>query len=497
VVEWRGPGIRAWLLALLLPCSVALLALDSWNDYHAISHLVQDAYDQALLEPVQALDDSVGRGPDGSVRVEGAFSVQSMFDVTRARHKFLHVGVTQGDGEEQTLMGVSDLPAPPPSTDGVPIYYDAVYRTHPVRIVALRRTLTGPGTLSYQVLSQAAESLGARLQAQTESWHQALWSGLRLVCVMVLVIWLGVAWVLRPLDRLSASLRARAPGNLDPLDASQVPHEVVPLVEAVNHHIADHRRVLAGQSRFLADASHQLRTPLAIMLTQAGYAVREPDVDRMQETLHAIIAQLTRARRLTDQLLALAQASHDGGDAALMPSRVDLNAIAREVVLLHLPLAREKDQDLGWVDACSPGTVAADELISDGLLVPVMAVEAELQESLSNLIHNAISYTPRGGQITVSAHRDTQSAWIEVNDTGPGIPALYRAQAFERFQRISHTASTGQRHGAGLGLAIARAYAQRHGGDIELADSTASNGQTPGLRAILRLPLSAYRALAG
>lgn len=488
----RRFGIRAWLLALLLPGSVALLALDSWNDYHAISHLVQDAYDQALLEPVQALDDSVGYGPDGSIRVEGAFSVQSMFEVTRARHKFLHVGVTQGDGEEQTLMGVSDLPVAPPSTDGVPIYYDAVYRTHPVRIAALRRTLTGPGTLSYHVLSQAAESVGPRLQAQTESWHQALWSGLRLVGVMVLVIWLGVAWVMRPLDRLSASLRARAPGNLEPLDASQVPREVVPLVEAVNHHIADHRRVLAGQSRFLADASHQLRTPLAIMLTQAGYAVREPDADRMQETLHAIIAQLTRARRLSDQLLALAQASHDGGDAPLTPSRVDLNAIAREVVLLHLPLAREKDQDLGWVDARNPETAAAEELIADGMIVPVMAVGTELQESLSNLVHNAISYTPRGGQITVSAHRDVHSAWIEVNDTGPGIPAGQRVQAFERFRRMGSATSTGRSHGAGLGLAIARAYAQRHGGDIELSDSTTPNGETPGLRALLRLPISAF-----
>lgn len=488
----RRFGIRAWLLALLLPCSVALLALDSWNNYHAISHLVQDAYDQALLEPVQALDDSVGHGPDGSIRVEGAFSVQSMFEVTRARHKFLHVGVTQANGQEQTLMGVSDLPAAPPSVDSVPVFYDAVYRTHPVRIVALRRTLSGPGTLSYQVLSQAAESLSPRLLAQTESWHQALWSGLRLVSVMVLVIWLGVAWVMRPLDRLSASLRARAPGNLEPLDASQVPREVVPLVEAVNHHIADHGRVLAGQSRFLADASHQLRTPLAIMLTQAGYAVRERNVERMQETLHAIIAQLTRARRLSDQLLALAQASHDGGDAALTPSRVDLNAIAREVVLLYLPLAREKDQDLGWVDARNPETADAEELISDGMIVPVMAVGAELQESLSNLVHNAISYTPRGGQITVSAHRDMHSAWIEVNDTGPGIPAGQRVQAFERFQRMSHATAAGQSHGAGLGLAIARAYAQRNGGEIELGDSTTPNGTTPGLRALLQVPASAF-----
>jgi len=491
VAEPRRLGLRAWLLALLLPSCVALLALDSWNDYHAISHLVQDAYDQALLEPVQALDDSVGFGRDGDVRIDAAFSVQSMFEVTKVAHKFLHIGFTQAGSEAHTLMGVPDLPAAPPSVDGVPVFYDAVYRAQPVRIVALRRTLTGPATASYRVLSQAAESLGPRLQAETDSLHQALWSSLRLVGVMVLVIWLGVAWVLRPLEQLRISLHARSPGNLEPLDASRVPREVAPLVEAINHHIADHRRMLAEQSRFLADTSHQLRTPLAIMLTQAGYAVREQDAGRVRETLHALIAQLTRARRLCEQLLAMAHARHDAVDLMLKPSLIDLNTVARDVALQYLPLAREKDQDLGWVDARGAAPDDADADAEKVMVAPVAAVAAELHEALANLVHNAIVYTPPGGRITISVHIELHSALAKVSDTGPGIPVDDRALVFERFRRGGAHHGAPKSHGAGLGLAIARTYAQRHGGDIELDDGALQDSVPTGLCATLRLPLAA------
>lgn len=492
-------SIRALLLALLLPGLVALLALDSWNDYHAVSLIVQEAYDQALLEPVQALDDSIGHGPDGGLRIEAAFSVQSMFEATRARHKYLHVSATLPGGIAQTLTGNADLPPAPPSPDGVPVFYDALYRGEPVRLAALRRRLDGPNGQAYRVLSQAAESLGPRQQAQSDSWHQALWGGARLVGLTLVLVWLGVALALRPLERLRRSLRARAPGNLTPLDLRRVPSEIVPLVEAVNHHLADHRRMLADQSRFLADASHQLRTPLAIMLTQASYAMREQDGGRQRESLQAIMAQLTRARRLCEQLLALAHASHapqhsddanadTGADEAVAsaPARIDLNAVAREVVLQYLPLARARQQDLGWVDA-------------DGVIAPVLAHAAELHEALSNLLDNAIAYSPFGSPITVSVGIDAHSAWAEVCDAGPGIAPTQRARAFERFRRGATGAADSQpaaevagqatTKGAGLGLAIARAYARRNGGDIELADCTPT-AQGAGLRATLRLPLA-------
>ncbi len=486
----RRLGIRALLLAILLPGIVALLAIETWNDYRAISRVVLDAYDQTLIEPVQALDDSISIGNDGRPVVESEFSVRSMFESTRARHKHLHVGFTplgakDGAAPEQTLVGVDDLPPPPSAPEGRPVFYDGVYRGYPVRIAALRRTVHVTESTGYQVLSQAAEGTALRQQALADSWHQALWNDARLVVVMVVLVWLGVALALRPLERLRRSLAARPPHDLGPLDPRDVPAEVSPLVEAVNHHIANHRQLLAEQSRFLADASHQLRTPLAIMLTQAGYAAREREAGPMRETLRAITAQLVRTKRLSEQLLSLAHAT----EAADTPPPVtDLNAVAREVVLQHLPLAHEKDQDLGWIDARGE-TADEDEepAVAPAIVAPVKASATELHEALSNLVHNAIKYTPAGGRVTVSVHLGGGLAEVRVCDTGPGIPEGARAAAFERFRR-SDDAPGGR--GAGLGLAIADAYARRNGGVIVLGDAPAEEGTPGGLCATLRLPLA-------
>lgn len=502
-------GIRARLLALLLPGLVVLLALDSWSDYRALTDSLVVAYDQSLLEPVQALANGIVVATDGSVRVQEPFSIQAMFESTRLRYKYLHVGVQRipkggtldVNSPETTLMGVPGLPRPahrPP--DGTPVFYDAVYQQHPVRVAALRQTVydnVHPGE-SYSVLIQAAEGTGPRTEAQAETLRQEFLRDTRMVVVMALLVWLGVAWTLRPLERLRRSLRERPRDDLTPLDASGVPHEVAPLVDAVNHHIAGHRRMVAEQSQFLADASHQLRTPLSILSIQAGYAVRETDPARMRESLQAIVVQLARTRRLSEQLLALAHATAGDEAAPAGAAVADLNAIARGVVLQYLPLARENDQDLGWVDARGDigtddanGTGESGDDEDDTPVLPVAANAAELHEVLANLVHNAIKYTPRGGNITVTVRRDATHALAEVCDSGPGIAPERRESVFERFHRDSAT-GTGAAQGAGLGLTIARGYARRNGGEIEL-----SNADTPerpnggGLRATLRLPLHA------
>lgn len=502
-------GIRARLLALLLPGLVVLLALDSWSDYRALTDSLVVAYDQSLLEPVQALANGIVVASDGSVRVQEPFSIQAMFESTRLRYKYLHVGVQRipkggtldVNSPEATLMGVPGLPRPahrPP--DGSPVFYDAVYQQHPVRVAALRQTVydnVHPGE-AYSVLIQAAEGTGPRTEAQAETLRQEFLRDTRMVVVMALLVWLGVAWTLRPLERLRRSLRERPRDDLTPLDASGVPHEVAPLVDAVNHHIAGHRRMVAEQSQFLADASHQLRTPLSILSIQAGYAVRETDPARMRESLQAIVAQLARTRRLSEQLLALAHATAGDEAAPAGAAVADLNAIARGVVLQYLPLARENDQDLGWVDARGDmgtddanGTEESSDEEDDAPVLPVAANAAELHEVLANLVHNAIKYTPRGGNITVTVRRDATHALAEVCDSGPGIAPERRESVFERFHRDSAT-GTAAAQGAGLGLTIARGYARRNGGEIEL-----SNADTPerpnggGLRATLRLPLRA------
>ena len=503
-------GIRGQLLALLLPGVALLLAVDSWSDYHTLTRAVEHTYDEALLEPLSALDASMRVDSRSGTMPAAPVSTQAMFEALQVRHQQLHVGLAPLAPEagvapsEQTLMGVSDLPAPPAGAEPAPlpagfgaapsariIYYDADYHGHPVRVAALERELRDPAGHRYRLLVQAAESTGRRIETREAALRRELWQDSRMLLVTALLVWLGVSLALRPLERLRASMLQRPAHDLQPLDPSGVPREVVPLVDAVNHHIADHRTMLADQGRFLADASHQLRTPLAIMMTQAGYALRERDTQLLRETLRAIITQLARSRRLSDQLLAMAHAGRALNEAE-SAQLVDLNAVAREVVLQYLPLAHEKNQDLGWSDV--RGEDAHDTAIADAPAAPVRAQAVELHESLANLLHNAIRHTPAGGSITVAVRIEGDSAVAEVCDDGPGILPEQREGAFVRFRRGGANELQGGT-GAGLGLAIARAYARRNGGDITLEDGRQGRpggpGGPSGLCARLRLPLAA------
>jgi two-component system sensor histidine kinase TctE len=547
-------GLRARLLILLLPAMLAMLAFDSWNDYSALKKTVQDAYDQALLEPLSALESSIGLAANGAIRVQAAFDVQSMFDEIRTQHKHLHVGLQpyllsadNTAAERVTLMGASDLPPIPLAlrtdlkagqlanqTSNLPVWYDSQYRGYPVRVVALERIVQDGNAKPWRVLIQAAESTGLRQQASDDSLRQELLRDARMLVLVVLLISLGVAWSLRPLKQLRQQVLASPAEDLQALDASAVPHEVAPLVEAVNHHMFSHRQVLARQAEFLADASHQLRTPLAIMQTQAAYALRQTDIEQIKESLRAMVTQLSRSRRLSEQLLALAHASEP--QEASLPALLDLNLLARRVVLQYLPLAHEKNQDLGWVDArgedageidfednfedhfqepfesdfeAAPTDDLATELTAQAaqnstaqpadlanasqMTVPANAHEAQLHEALSNLIHNAIAYTPAGGSITVSAFVTDGMACIEVSDSGPGIAPDRREAVFERFAQLAGKPlqpAPGQsaRDGAGLGMAIARAYARHSGGEIVLSDGENRPEGGCGLRARLCLP---------
>ena len=394
-------GIRARLLALLLPCVLGLLALDSWNDYRELQDLVQASYDRAML-----------------------------------------------DSAETQRLGAM------PTADGMP-----------------PRDAANTTTEARRLLEASAAQ---RAQAESASLRQHLLRDGRMLLVVVLLVWLGVTWSLRPLERLRRSVRSRHGQMPEPLDPRGVPHEVASLVEAVNQNVAAYRALLERQSQFLADASHQLRTPLAILMTQVGVALRESDTAQLHDTLRAMVAQIARSRRLCEQLLSLAHATDDAA-ATEASTLTDLNRMTKDVVLQYLTLAHEKDQDLGWVDAQA---------------VTVRADAAELHEVLSNLLHNAIVHTPVGGHITVRAGTTGGMAWAEVSDDGPGISPERRNEVFERFRQLGEHAGGSARGatGSGLGLSIARAYAQRNGGDIVLADVDAS--QPSGLRARVQLPLA-------
>src|SRR5690554_105589 len=488
----RG-SIRHWLLALLIPGTIALLVYDSRNDYLALTAVTQEAYDSALLEPAKVLETSVAFNEDGTLRIDPPFYAQVMLESRAGSRKYFRVeeispmvlslaGARTKGLTGQTLLGMRGLPRPEVLADneGVPVFYNTLFSNDEIRMVAVWRDLHFQGT-HRQVLIMVGESLDMRLRTQQQAWREGLFRDARMLLLVVLLVWFSVQWALRPLGELRREIKTRKVDDLTPLDADQVPREVAPLVEAVNHHIDLYRRVLDKQAQFLADASHQLRTPLAIMRTQAQYARREPDTDRMRETLDAIIKQLGQTSRLTEQLLSLAHASRK--DAAAR-TEIDLNALAREVVLQYLPLARERQQDLGWLDTAEG---AQDGDGADEGHIWVLGNEAELHESIANLIHNAINHSGTASVITVSAGIHEGYAYVSVSDNGVGLDPSLRESVFMRFDRGARRGHTVSRGGSGLGLAIALAYAERNRGTIALSDGDPSPGGT-GLCATLKLP---------
>ena len=485
-------SMRFWLLVLLIPGVVFLLVIDGRNDYRALDLLIQDVYDDALLEPARVLENSIAFDDGGKLVVELPFYVQVMLESRAGNRKYFRIeeivpvatslgGLETRELTGQTLMGMPGLPRPDflPPVEGVPLLYNAMYRNDEVRLVAIWRDLHYEG-LRRQVLILVGESVDQRLQTRQEMWRESLFRDIRMVILAVLLVWIAVQWTLWPLSDLRREIRSREVDDLKPLDQEAVPKEIVPLVKAVNHHIDLSREVLMRQARFLADASHQLRTPLAIMRTQAQYARREQDVGRMRETLDAIIYQLGRTSRLTEQLLSLAHASRND-PAPHLP--VDIAALAREVVLLYLPLAREKQQDLGWVDDNEKGWGANAEPIW------VLGSDAELHESIANLVHNAINHAGTGRTISVEARVEGDQAWVSVSDNGVGLDPSLRESVFSRFDRGNHDRKSMRGGGSGLGLAIALAYARRNRGTIILRDGDPNPDGGVGLCAILKLPL--------
>jgi two-component system sensor histidine kinase TctE len=266
--------------------------------------------------------------------------------------------------------------------------------------------------------------------------------------------------VLGPLRRLRREVLARAPDDLTPIDAARAPREVVPLVEAINHHVLRNRELMEKRRRFVDDASHQLRTPLATLAAQVGYAVREPDPVRVRDALQAIKLQLDDTVVRTNQMLTLARA--DTAEVEIGP--VELNALAESVARARWNEARDRDIDFGFEAADAP--------------VSVRGHEGLLREALHNLIDNALKYTPAGGNVTVRVVSRDDHAELVVIDDGPGIPAAERARAGERFFRASNVTTTG----SGLGLAIVRSVANRLGGWMDVDSGPADKGCAISLR---------------
>jgi two-component system sensor histidine kinase TctE len=319
-----------------------------------------------------------------------------------------------------------------------------------------------------RVVIQVAETLGSRQDFTRTLVQQAVARDVLLVLAAAALMVMVVGWALQPLQRLRSEVRSRAPQDLRPIPAEHIPSDVRPLVEAINQHVARNRDMAEAQRRFVDDASHQLRTPLTTLGTQLGVALREPDNAALQQALRAIKTQLDETVRQTNQMLALARA--DSAELASEP--VDLSALAAAAVRKHWAESRGRGIDLGLESADVRCHVAAQPTL--------------LNEALSNLLHNALRYTPRGGQVTLRVAAEGDRVRLSVIDSGPGIPSAERDRAGERFFRASNATQPG----TGLGLAIVRSIAERHGGRLELSEGADGRGLTASIVLPL-LPASA------
>jgi two-component system, OmpR family, sensor histidine kinase TctE len=310
-------------------------------------------------------------------------------------------------------------------------------------------------------------------------------------------VWLALVRALRPLNKLEQRIRERSPDDLSPIDAEAAPTEVIPLVDSVNDLLQRQQKTLATQKRFLADAAHQLKTPLAGLRMQADLALRESSNEaELKRSLQQIGRSSIRATRTVNQLLALARADSSG--RTLTKQSLDMAELVLQVVHDLVPHAIEKKMDLGY-EGVQPGKRS----------VRLMGHATLLQEMLRNLVDNALHYTPGGaaahsasalsapaplsdaaapypGVVTVRLLADPfgHVLVLQVEDNGPGIPAAERELVLQPFYRAAHMQGSEQ-DGSGLGLAIVQEIAQQHGAVLSLEDAH-PGVQPPGLRVSLR-----------
>ncbi len=281
-----------------------------------------------------------------------------------------------------------------------------------------------------------------------------LWDFVQLDVTLVLV-WVGIQLGLRPVKRLRNEIAERSPLDLRPIEESSVPREIAPVVVTLNRLFTMLRTAVQSQQQFIANTAHQLRTPITGMQAQLDLLAAEPAAQPIKERLLTLQEGIRQLAHSANQLLTLARAD-PAANLAAKNQAVDLKAIVGEVVAKFFDRALQANIDLG-VDA-RPVTVHADPSLLDDML--------------SNLVDNALKYTPAGGSVTASAGLQNGKAFIAVEDTGPGIPEQERQRVRQRFYRLPNSPG----HGSGLGLAIVDEIAQLYGASMSIGAGAGNAG---------------------
>ena len=456
------PSIRRQLIIwLILPLSCALI-LSALIAHKLVTDFVTRAYDRSLYDAALDLSRRL-RLRDGRLVVDLPPAAADMLEIDDLDHVYYEVRASSGE----YVAGRKGLPQPTATADRRPQYYYGVHAEQTLRLIALRVSYD-PDDEDALAQVIVGETLIKRHALAKDILSAVTLTQLALIAMVSLAVYLGVGHGLLPLGRLQQQIESRSHRDLAPLSEAQTPREVRPVVRAINELMERLQRALSSQQRFVADAAHQLRTPLAGLKTHAELALREDTLTGMRERIVALTQATDRSARLAHQLLSLARAEPESNTTQVL-SPLDLNQVARETTAEWVPRALERDMDLGLNASAAPIEVQGNAVL--------------LGEALSNLIDNAIRYGRPGGHITVCVERTNDGASLTVEDDGPGIPARDRERVFERFQRLADASI----EGCGLGLAIVREIAQMH--DATAVVQAGAGGI--GTRVSLRIPLTA------
>ena len=472
---------RQLLLWLLLPQLVLWMA-GGVATYNIVAGYANQAVDASLLQASRSLARQLKPIGNGLL-IDFPRAAQDVLEADPQDRQLYMVSSPPG----QFILGNQALPPPTFSAAAgadiafnTPYFYDGsmpmherhgpkATSGHPLRLVALYLRFGEDAAAPQTMLVQVARSSANRQELAKRILIDMLpMSGL--VLLMTLIVWLGIRAGLSPLARLRQQVEGRAPTDLAPLQLASAPREVWSLATAINTLLAAVQNTVATQKRFIGDAAHQLRTPLAGLKSQTEIALQSTTDPELRARLQRVHDSATRSAHLVNQLLTLARAEPE---SAMVQDRqrFDLNRLAQHLTAEWVPRALRLGVDLGMADADAtphpPVWVLANRLL--------------ISEALSNVIDNALHYTAApSAQVTVRVSRDGDRALLEVLDNGPGIAPADQARVFERFVR-----ATDSGNGCGLGLSIVKEIIERHGGEVALRDA-----QPHGLQVRMWLPLA-------
>jgi two-component system sensor histidine kinase TctE len=452
---------RRLLLGLFVAlAAIGLLALfDTWREAVNTSNTVSD---RVLAGSVLAIAERVIVTEDGALEVDVPYVALEMLTSAAQDRVFYRV-----DGPEGFITGYQTLPTA--TAGGELRFFDARFRGEPIRVALLQRAASS-GVQAIPFTVTVAETTIARSQLAGQLLlRAALRLGILIVAAAV-ILWFAVSLALRPLVRLGAAIGRRSPSDLEPI-TEEVPREVSYLVSTVNSFMARLEVAIAALRHFTGNASHQLRTPLAIVRTQIALAARSETPTESRQALATADDAVVHAERILAQMLVLARIDEAASDR-LKATPVDLGAIAGAETAEHVRAARAAGIDLGF-EAEGAFFVHGDAML--------------LREMVRNLVENAIAYAGAGAEATVRLGREGESVVLVVEDTGPGVAPDRLDTLRQRFRR-----GDDGKPGAGLGLPIVEEIATLFDGRLDVASSP---GQ--GFRVTVRLPATAAHLAVG